>query len=274
MPTYEQLTVRNTGYVTAELQERMRTTRILVAGCGIGSCFAEAALRLGFEQLILADGDTVSATNLNRQNFVAEDVGEPKVDALARRLRSINPAAAIRTHRANLTEQTIGELVAQADLVFDTIDFLDLPAIVATHDECRRQSKPAITTLSIGWGAGCIYFPVGAAVSFRSLFGLPETGSVGHLSYVDTFALLIERLAQRLDPTVIAVVRKALTVMADGTPCPASQVSPGAYCVGALGATLAVRLLAGQAVVPAPHLLLADMMAALTVSGIDLSRDS
>ena len=269
MLSYEQLTMRNTGYVAAEVQARIRNTRILVAGCGIGSSFAESALRLGFEQMILADGDTVSATNLNRQNFLAEDVGKAKVDALARRLRAINPGANIQTHNANLTAQSLGQMVAQADLVFDTID---LAAIVALHDECRRQGKPAITALAIGWGAGCIYFPAGGAVSFRKVFGLPEEGRVDHLSYVETFSVLISRLERRLDPGVIAVVKKALTVMEDGTPCPASQVSPGAYSVGALGATLAFRLLAGLPALPAPHLLLADMAGALTVSGIDLSQ--
>lgn len=83
---------------------------------------------------------------------------------------------------------------------------------------------------------------------------------------------MIERLARRLDPAVIAVVKKELTVMEDGTPCPASQVSPGAYSVGAMGATLAHRLLAGLPILPAPHLLLADMAGALTISGIDLSQ--
>ncbi len=272
MLSYEQLTARNTGYVAAEVQDRMRSTRILVAGCGIGSSFAEAALRLGFEQIILADGDTVSATNLNRQNFLAEDVGKAKVDALARRLLAINPGANIQTHNANLTAQSLGQMVARADLVFDTIDFLDLSAIVALHDECRKQGKPAITALAIGWGAGCIYFPVGGEVSFRHVFGLQDEGRVDHLSYVDTFSVLIDRLARRLDPGVITVVKKALTVMEDGTPCPASQVSPGAYAVGALGATLAFRLLAGLPVLPAPQLLLADMAGALMVTGIDLSK--
>jgi len=272
MPSYRDLTIRNSGYVLDDVQERIRTTRLLVAGCGIGSSFAEAAMRLGFTHMTLADGDTVSATNLNRQNFTVDDIGKPKVEALARRLRSINPAAHIREFNANLTQENIAEKVAEADLVFDTIDFLDLAAIVALHDECRRQNKPAITALSIGWGAGCIYFPVGCEYSFRRVFGLQEEGSVAHMSYVKVFASVIKRLEDRLDPVVAKVISKALTVMEDGVPCPASQVSPGALSVGALGATLAVRIISGLHILPSPNLLIADMPTALTRQGIDLSK--
>ena len=159
MPPYHELTLRNTGYIADEVQEKVRATHLLIAGCGIGSSFAEAALRLGFENVTLADGDTVSAHNLNRQNFNAEDIGQSKVQALARRLRAINPAANVREFDAYLNPSNIVEMVAKADLIFDTIDFLDLVAIVALHDECRRQKKPAITALAVGWGAGCVVFP-------------------------------------------------------------------------------------------------------------------
>ncbi len=272
MPTYHELTRRNAGYIVDEVQETIRATRLLIAGCGIGSSFAEAALRLGFEHFILADGDTVSAHNLNRQNFTAEDIGQPKVQALARRLRAVNPAADVRAFDAYLNPTNLAQMVAEADLIFDTIDFLDLVAIVGLHDECRRQKKPAITALAVGWGAGCVYFPVAGACSFRRLFGLREDGPVENDSYVAAFAPLVKRVEGRLDPDVIKVVKQALTVMQDGTPCPASQVSPGAYAVGALGGTLAVRIVAGLPVLPAPHLLLADMLAALTAAGIDLSE--
>ena len=75
MHPYAELTQRNVGYVSDDLQARIRATRVLIAGCGIGSSFAEAAVRLGFEHITLVDGDTVAATNLNRQTFTAEDVG-------------------------------------------------------------------------------------------------------------------------------------------------------------------------------------------------------
>jgi hypothetical protein len=40
---YDTFTSRNAGYVTPELQERISTTRLLVAGCGVGSTIAECS---------------------------------------------------------------------------------------------------------------------------------------------------------------------------------------------------------------------------------------
>lgn len=271
MSAYDTLTLRNTGYVAPEVQARIRDTRLLVAGCGIGSSFAETATRLGFEHITLVDGDTVSAHNLNRQAFVAADVGRTKVAALADRLRAINPGVQVEAVAENLGPHNTDALVAGADLIFDTVDFLDLAGIVGLHDACRRHHRPAITAIAVGWGAACIYFPPDTPYSFRRLFGVPDDADVANASYVAAFAPLVERLASRLDPQVVEVVARALTVMEDGVPCPAPQVAPGAAAVGALATTLVVRLLAGQPVLASPHLLLADLPTLLTTTGIDLS---
>lgn len=77
MPSYEELTLRNAGYVPPELQEKIRATRLLVAGCGLGSTIAEAAARVGFERFTLADGDSIAPHNLNRQAFTIMKDGKP-----------------------------------------------------------------------------------------------------------------------------------------------------------------------------------------------------
>src|SRR5215218_3611701 len=102
---YERFVSRNAGYVSDELQLRIRKSRLLIAGCGIGSTIAEACLRLGFEQVMLIDKDRVEPHNLNRQDFTAADIGTQKVDALARRLSSINPSASIRAINEWVTPQ-------------------------------------------------------------------------------------------------------------------------------------------------------------------------
>ncbi|MGD2083530.1 MAG: ThiF family adenylyltransferase, partial [Chromatiales bacterium] len=121
MLDYQTLTLRNRGYVTPQVQEKIRSTRLLIAGCGIGSSFAETAVRLGFQHLTLVDGDVVDGHNLNRQDFTAADIGRPKAQALADRLRAINPTLSVQAIPANLDAHNTGEIVADADLVFDTI---------------------------------------------------------------------------------------------------------------------------------------------------------
>jgi molybdopterin/thiamine biosynthesis adenylyltransferase len=269
--SYDELVLRNIGYISHKLQQDIRNSRLLIAGCGIGSTLAEAAVRLGFEKFIFVDGDTVDKHNLNRQDYEMADVGRPKTTGLARRINNINPHADIQLFNRPIAPDNAEEIVSDADIVFDTVDFLDLSGIVALHDATLRQGKPMITALAVGWGGACIYFPKGTQWTFRRLFQIPITGPVENASYVEHFAPIVRKLADYIDPQVIQVVGQALTIMQDGQPCPASQVSPGAYSVASLAATMIVRLLAGEPVTESPRMVIADMPTVITSAGIDLS---
>lgn len=267
---YERFTMRNVDYISAPVQEKIRNTSLLFAGCGIGSSFAVLAARMGFTRFILADGDVIDDHNLNRQFYDSEDIGKNKATALANHLRAINPEIVIEEIAEYLNEKNLPVVVQKADFIFDTIDFLDLSTIVALHDQCQIQKKPHITALSIGFDGGVLYFPADGTVTFREVFGLPSSGSLEHMSYIDAFSKVMQRLGRDLDPQVIQAVGKALTIMEDGRPCPASQVAPGSFAVAGLAGTLMYRILAGLPVSPAPHFIVSDIHHTLSASGIDL----
>lgn len=267
--TYHELVRRNQGYVSPVLQERIHQTRLLIAGCGVGSSIAEAAVRLGFDKLILADGDAVELHNLNRQAYVASDVGRKKVHALADRLLAIHPHASIQTYDGWVHPSNAALLVSNADLVLDTIDFLSLEGIVALHDECRRQEKPLISGISVGWGAMAIYFPPDGC-TFREVFGLPTAGGVQDASYTKHFGKVLERVADRLNPEVVEALSKVFPAMEDNIPCPAPHVSAGASNLASLVLTMAIRLLRGDPVTPAPHAITTDLMRSCSTAGINL----
>jgi molybdopterin/thiamine biosynthesis adenylyltransferase len=271
MIAYQELTRRNLGYVPTELQEKIRRTRILLAGCGVGSTAGETAVRIGFDKITLADADIVAPHNLNRQCFCADDVGKPKVQGLAQRLRAINPAAEVVEVNQWISPKNAADLVRNADMVFDTIDFLDLSGITALHDECRRQRKPVFSAVSAGFGAVLTYFPADAKISWREAFDLPLEGPVDNMSYVERFGSKLAKLQGVLDPMIVRAMSQALRIMEDGTPCPAPHVSPGAAAVGALAVTAAVRVLAGLPVTEAPKMIIADLYSICAGAGIDLT---
>src|SRR5215472_3121838 len=66
---------RNWGLISPEVQARLRDQVILAAGVGLRSEMVVQACRLGFRNFILADGDTVEVSNLNRQAFTHAQVG-------------------------------------------------------------------------------------------------------------------------------------------------------------------------------------------------------
>ena len=78
---YETFISRNAGYVSDALQDRIRRTRLLIAGCGIGSTIAETCLRLGFEHLTLVDKVQIQqvALNLIRNAIEAMEASPEKV---------------------------------------------------------------------------------------------------------------------------------------------------------------------------------------------------
>lgn len=79
-------------HLDAARRERLAAVRVGVAGAGgLGSNVAVLLVRSGLRRFTLVDFDTVEASNLNRQSYWPEDLGERKVDALARRLLALEP---------------------------------------------------------------------------------------------------------------------------------------------------------------------------------------
>lgn len=148
MDDYEALTLRNADYIEPALQRKIRDTRRLIAEFGIGSSLAEA-VRLGFEHFILADGLRFRPHSQPSVLFRG-GTWAGRRSKRARRMREINPAAEIKMVNNYLDGSNIPVLVAAADVVFDTVDFLDLAATVSLHAGTMRARKPLLTALAIG----------------------------------------------------------------------------------------------------------------------------
>ncbi|MFB9245547.1 ThiF family adenylyltransferase [Massilia antarctica] len=255
---YDTFVTRNAGYVAQDTQHRIRTRRLLIAGCGLGASTAIAAARMGFTSFVLVDGDTVDAHNLNRQFYDFDDIGVAKVAALKKHILRINPQAQVEAVHANLDEHNVHALVEQADIVFDTIDFLDLDAILGLHSTAQALGKPVFTALSIGFGAGVLYFPPGSTASLPAIIAhdlrSAHSESPGEASYAAVFGKIMGRIGAHLDPQVVEQVGKALTVMEDGRPCPASQIAVGSFTVAALALSMMHDMLAGMNVPASPRM--------------------
>ena len=70
---------------------RMDASRVVLVGCGGAAGFAEDLMRAGLGEILLIDPDTVSESNIATQACYLDEIGEPKVQALARRLQRIRP---------------------------------------------------------------------------------------------------------------------------------------------------------------------------------------
>jgi len=142
---------RNRIYLTNEEQEAIKNCPILLGGSGIGSVIAECALRLGFENITIIDGDQVEDSNLNRQNYTEEDIAVDKVSAIKKRLLAINKNANIKVHNCFLTAENVEAHISGHKIAINALDFSsDIPLL---FDEiCQQQNIPVLHPYNLGWG--------------------------------------------------------------------------------------------------------------------------
>ncbi len=125
-------------------QARLRSARVLVVGCGgLGVPVLGYLAGAGVGRLGLVDGDRLEASNLHRQTLYAlSDVGQPKAELAAARVRALNPDVDVRVHVLRLTADNAPELVSQFDLVIDCTDNFSTKFML--NDVCVRLGKPAV----------------------------------------------------------------------------------------------------------------------------------
>jgi molybdopterin/thiamine biosynthesis adenylyltransferase len=152
MPIENQRYSRNEIYIPQTTQNKIKSTRILLAGAGLGSVIAECLLRTGFENITLADGDRVELSNLNRQNYTEDDISKYKTEAIARRLRAVNSSAKITTAELFLDTENIPGFVQQADIIINAIDF-ESEAHIFLDRIATSLGKTVVLPLNLGFGA-------------------------------------------------------------------------------------------------------------------------
>jgi hypothetical protein len=152
-----ELYARNWAYIAPDLQQHLATTTLFTAGTGLGSVIAVLAARTGVQHFILADGDVVEESNLNRQAFTRAHLGQNKAAATAAIIADIQPAAQIEVVPRYLQSADMRDLVARADIILNTID-LDTPAFLDLNRVARAAGKPVLFPLNPVWMGTVVVF--------------------------------------------------------------------------------------------------------------------
>lgn len=132
-----------------EGQERLAGARVLVVGLGGLGCPAATYLAAsGVGTLVLADGDRVELSNLQRQVLFSDaDQGRLKVEAGTDRLRVLNPEVRIEAWPRRLDDQGLAELVPRVDLVVDGSD--NFATRFAVNRACFNARRPLVSAAVI-----------------------------------------------------------------------------------------------------------------------------
>lgn len=145
-------------YLTQEEIESLINMKVLVAGLGVGSVYAQEMAKLACAtgkngQMTLLDFDTVTQANLGRQAYDYDLVGKSKAFATAEMVQRRNPGVNILAHNKKATKDEIWEMVKQSNLVFWG---LDTPSVIETlHTAAHHYKVPVISGLDLGrWAMG------------------------------------------------------------------------------------------------------------------------
>lgn len=133
-------------------QEKLSTSSVLIVGLGgLGTPAAMYLAAAGIGKIILADGDRLHISNLQRQIlYRTADLGRSKVETAKHHLRELNPQVELITLPEHLECASLAKAIAHADLILDCSD--NMPTRQAVNAACVAQAKPLISGSAVGFG--------------------------------------------------------------------------------------------------------------------------
>ena len=135
-----------------EKLKKLQNANVLVVGLGgVGAYAAEMIARSGVGRMTIADADTVSPTNINRQLIALHStIGKEKSELMADRLRDINPEIGLTVVNRFIKDDETDALLDsdKFDYVVDAIDTLS-PKL-ALIKGCLDRNIPLVSSMGAG----------------------------------------------------------------------------------------------------------------------------
>ena len=154
IPTKAELEGLMAARHTPGVHARLKQGVVGIAGVGgLGSAVAVALARIGVGRIVMADFDVVEPSNLNRQQYFIDQIGQYKVDALACNLARINPYVTVAAHRVLLDPDNIPGIFSGCSVVVEAFDRADMKAMLVNRVlEALPQSTVVAASGVAGFG--------------------------------------------------------------------------------------------------------------------------
>jgi adenylyltransferase/sulfurtransferase len=162
-------------------QERLLCSRVLVLGLGgLGSPVAMYLAAAGVGKLLLADGDEVELSNLQRQIAHGQaDIGLNKAVSAAATVAALNPDVTVEVIPQQMTEADLTPLVCDVDLVVDATD--NYAARFALNRACIAAAVPLVSAAAVRTeGQLSVFDPHRGGPCYRCLY--PDTNDLTALT--------------------------------------------------------------------------------------------
>jgi tRNA A37 threonylcarbamoyladenosine dehydratase len=220
--------------------KKLQASNVIIVGLGgVGAYAAEMICRAGVGKMTIADGDTIHASNRNRQLLALKSSeGSAKAILMGERLRDINPGLELTIINEYIRDERMKEILdPDFNYLVDAIDTLS-PKVYLIHHAVMRKI-PVVSSM----GAGGKFDPVRISVS-----DISETTGC---TLARILRKRLHRLGIRDGVTAVyspEVIDKSKVVPAVGEQNKASIVGTVSYMPAAFGiacASVVIRDLAG-----------------------------
>lgn len=165
--------LRNMGSLGIAGQLRLLQAKALILGMGgLGGTVAQLLARMGLGSMVIADGDSFSEDNLNRQALAHEkNLGQMKVHAAREDLAKINAVTEITVYEGYVKEEELPGLIKGVDVAIDALD--NLPSRFLLAKACRQEKIPLVHGAVAGFsGQIMVIFPEDPGLEV--IYGDPE----------------------------------------------------------------------------------------------------
>ncbi len=177
--------------VGGEGQKKICDGRVLIIGTGgLGSPVAYYLAAAGVGTLGIIDDDVVDLSNLQRQILHStKDIGRPKVESAAEKLKNLNPDCNIVTYKERLMAGNIMKIIKDYDIVVDGTD--NYSTRFVTNDACVMSGIPFVHGGILKFSGQAFTIIPGQGPCFRCVFGEPPpAGAVPTCSQAGVLGVL------------------------------------------------------------------------------------
>lgn len=136
------------------IKNELKKYTVGIAGCGgLGSNCAMALARVGIGKLIIADFDTIDLSNLNRQYFFLDQVGQKKCFALKDNISRITRNTVVEAYDIKLSSTEIIDLFHDCDVIVEAFDLKEMKQMIVETVITAFPKKPLVVGSGLaGWG--------------------------------------------------------------------------------------------------------------------------
>ena len=196
--------------VGMEGQKKLKKASVLCVGAGgLGSPLAFYLTAAGVGRIGIVDFDVVDFSNLQRQILHnTDDVGRPKLDSAAEKLRALNPNVNVELHETRLTSENALQIFEKYDIIVDGTD--NFPTRYLVNDACVLTGKPNVYGSIFRFEGQASIFATSEGPCYRCLYPEPPPpglvpscaeggvlgilpGLVGLVQATETIKLILEK---------------------------------------------------------------------------------